>query len=113
MAQLDFLPGFPPVAENPRGKILAVPDVESGMAAIQAVERALRAGDETTRPEVDAEKIRRIAARHGLGHDDLVLAAAEILDVSKRPVLPLALAVWRVWGDQGAAVLKMAAGGGR
>jgi protein-disulfide isomerase-like protein with CxxC motif len=79
------------------------------MAALTALERILRKGTVDTRPEVDAERIARVAAKHGIPADELREAAADIRDVSRRPTLPVATAVWRLLGDPGAAVLDMAA----
>lgn len=77
--------------------------------AALAVERILRQGDEQTLPAVDAERIARVARRHRLAASDLLEAAADIADVSRKPTLPLARAVWRFLGDPGAAVLNEAA----
>ncbi len=78
------------------------------MAALAAIERALRKGDVATRPETDAERIATAAGRHGLSALELAEAAADIRDWTRRPERPLALAVWRVLGDPGADVLELA-----
>lgn len=80
------------------------------MAALAALERALRKGDLETRPGVDAERIAAAAARHGLSPEELADAAADIRDWSRKPRHPVALVVWRVLGDPGAEVLDRAMG---
>jgi len=80
------------------------------MAALAAIDRALRKGDLETRPSVDAERIAAAAARHGLSAEELAEAAADIRDWSRRPSRPVALVVWRVLGDPGAEVLDLAMG---
>lgn len=79
------------------------------MAALTALERGLRAGTVDTRPAEDASRIARVAARHGIPASELLAAAADIRDVSRRPALPVASLVWRFLGDPGAAVLETAA----
>jgi hypothetical protein len=78
------------------------------MAALAAIERALRKGDLETRPTVDAERIARVAQRHGLTAEELAEAAADIRDWSRKPRHPVAVVVWRVLGDPGADVLDRA-----
>jgi hypothetical protein len=78
------------------------------MAALAAIDRALRKGDLDTRPEEDAARIAAAADRHGVGADELVAAAADIRDFSRAPVQPLAARVWAVLGDPGADVLELA-----
>ncbi len=78
------------------------------MAALAAIERALRKGDLGTEPREDAERIAAVAGRHGLSARELAEAAADIRDWSRPPVEPLASAVWRVLGDPGADVLELA-----
>ena len=78
------------------------------MAALTAIERALRKGDVETRPGVDAERIARAAARHGLPAAELEAAAADIRDWSRKPEHPVARVVWRLLGDPGADVLDRA-----
>ena len=78
------------------------------MAALAALERALRKGDLETPPEVDAQRIAAVARRHGLSMTELAGAAADIRDWSRKPTDPVAVVVWRVLGDPGAAVLDRA-----
>jgi hypothetical protein len=78
------------------------------MAAVAAVEEALRKGTLDTKPTEDAERIARVARRHRVSVQDLGEAAADIRDWSRRPTLPLAATVWRVLGDPGADVLELA-----
>lgn len=78
------------------------------MAALAAIDRALRKGDLETQAGVDAERIARAAARHGFSADELAAAAADIRDWSRRPRHPVAVVVWRVLGDPGADVLDRA-----
>lgn len=80
----------------------------ASMAALAALDRALRKGDLETQPATDAERIARAAARHGLGAEELAAAAADIRDWSRKPGHPVALVVWRVLGDPGADVLDLA-----
>lgn len=78
------------------------------MAALAAIERALRKGDLDTQPREDAARIAAAAGRHGVSAQALALAAADIRDWSRVPGDPLAVTVWRVLGDQGADVLELA-----
>lgn len=78
------------------------------MAALAAIERALRKGNLATRPEEDAERVAAAARRHGLPPEALAGAARDIRDWTRRPEGPLALAVWKVLGDPGADVLELA-----
>lgn len=80
------------------------------MAALAAIERALRKGDLDTRPTEDAERIAAAAGRHGVTEAELAAAAADIRDWSRAPSDPLATLVWRVLGDPGAEVLDLAIG---
>jgi hypothetical protein len=79
------------------------------MAALNALERALRRGTPATLPTEDAERIAAVARRHGLAAAELAEAAADIRDWSRRPSLPVATVVWRVLGDPGADALDCAA----
>lgn len=79
------------------------------MAALEALDRALRKGTETTRPDEDAARIARVAASYGLPATELREAAAEIRDWTRRPSQPLAARTWRVLGDPGADILELAA----
>lgn len=94
--------------EATEGKILASPDVEPGMAALNALERSLRKGTTATPPTEDAERIAGVARRHGVAPSELTAAAADIRDWTRKPSLPLAVTVWRVLGDPGADVLDRA-----
>lgn len=78
------------------------------MATIEAVARALRQGNESTRPSEDAARLAAVARRHHLPAAALEAAAVEIGDFSRRPETPLARVVFRTWGDQGSAVLRLA-----
>jgi hypothetical protein len=78
------------------------------MAALAAIERALRKGGLDTQPREDAERIAAAAWRHAVPARDLATAAADIRDWSRAPVDPLAVVVWRVLGDPGADVLELA-----
>lgn len=78
------------------------------MAALTALERALRKGGVDTKPAEDAERIARVAARHRLSAEELGAAAADIRDWSRKPGHPVAVVVWRVLGDPGADVLDRA-----
>lgn len=79
------------------------------MAALDALDRALRKGTELTRPDEDAARIARVAVSYGLPAAELRGAAAEIRDWTRRPAQPVAARVWRVLGDPGADVLDLAA----
>ena len=83
------------------------------MAAVAAIDRALRRGDLGTQPNVDAERIAKAAGRHGLNAEELAAAATDIRDASRKawsrkPVHPVAIVVWQVLGDPGADVLDCA-----
>ena len=78
------------------------------MAALAAIDRALRKGDLETKPTEDAARIAAAAARHGLAAEELAAAAADIRDWSRKPGHPVAVVVWRVLGDPGADVLDRA-----
>ena len=82
----------------------------TSMAALAAIERALRKGDVGTRPTEDAERIASVAGRHGVSAEELAAAAADIRDWSRAPTEPLAAVVWRILGDPGAEVLDLAIG---
>lgn len=79
------------------------------LPAVNAIARYLRQGTVATRPEDDAEIIALAARRHRLRSEALRAAAADIQDYQRRPETPLGRVVFRVWGDQGAAVLGKAA----
>jgi len=79
------------------------------MAALTALERALRKGNPATSPSEDAERIAAVARRHGVAPAELAEAAADIRDWSRRPSHPVAVTVWRVLGDPGADALDCAA----
>lgn len=80
------------------------------MAALAALERALRKGDLSTRPAEDAKRIAAVATRHRLPAEELAAAAADIRDWSRKPGHPVAVVVWRVLGDPGADVLDSVVG---
>ena len=94
-----------------QGKVGTGPTVgrENKMAALNALERALRRGTPASLPAEDAERIAAVALRHGLAAAELAEAAADIRDWSRRPSLPVATVVWRVLGDPGADALDCAA----